>query len=97
MNPLKAKAETYDAILDGWRDDAFNWARHSGPKLIVILVVAAILVYLLGLITRRLRTYQHAHGLPSGLRTQQLSTLADVINSVGKFVIYLVALLQVLP
>src|SRR5437763_9626433 len=96
MNPLKSKAEAYDAMIDGWRDDAFNWARHSGPKLIVILLVAVILVYLLGLITKRLRAY-HAHSLPSGMRTQQLRTLADVINSIGTFVIYLVALLQVLP
>ena len=96
MNPLKSKAEAYDAMIDGWRDDAFNWARHRSPKLIVILLVAVILVYLLGLITKRLRAY-HAHSLPSGMRTQQLRTLADVINSIGTFVIYLVALLQVLP
>ena len=97
MNPLESKARVYDNMIDGWRNDAFNWARYSGPKLVVILMVAFILVYLLGLITRRLRTYQHTDALPSGLRTQQLRTLADVINSIGKFVIYLVALLQLLP
>ena len=84
-------------MLQGWREDAFFWARHNGPKLIVILVVAFILVHLLAIISHRLRGYQHAEALPSGMRTQQLRTLADVINSVGKFVIYLVALLQLLP
>lgn len=97
MNSLQAKRQAYDNIIDAWRGDAFFWARHNGPKLIVILVVAFILLRLLALISRRLRTYQHAGTLPSGMRTQQLRTLAGVINSVGKFVIYLVALLQLLP
>jgi moderate conductance mechanosensitive channel len=97
MNPRGTKAQAYDNMVDAWRDDAFSWARHSGPKLIVILVVAFILVRLLALISRRLRNYQHAEALPSGMRAQQLRTMADVINSVGNFVIYLVALLQLLP
>jgi small-conductance mechanosensitive channel len=97
MNPLQSKAQAYDNMIDGWRADAFSWARHSGPKLIVILVVAFILVRLLAAISKRLRNYQHTESLPSGMRTQQLRTMADVINSVGNFVIYLVALLQVLP
>jgi moderate conductance mechanosensitive channel len=96
MNTLQVKGRAYDSMIDAWRGDAFIWARQSGPKLIVILIIAFILIRLLALITRKLRGYEHAEALPSGLRKQQLRTLADIANSVGKFVIYLVALLQVL-
>src|SRR3954463_3252256 len=96
MNGLQIKGRAYDSMIDAWRGDAFIWARQSGPKLIVILIVAFILVRFLALITRRLRAYEHVEALPSGMRKQQLRTLADIANSVGKFVIYLVALLQVL-
>lgn len=96
MNTLEAKGRAYDSMIDAWRGDAFVWARQSGPKLIVILIVAFILLRLLALITRKLGAYEHGEALPSGMRRQQLRTLADVSNSVGKFVIYLVALLQAL-
>src|SRR5712671_3397606 len=96
MNSLQAKGRAYDSMIDSWRGDAFVWARQSGPKLIVILIVAFILTRLLALITRKLSAYGHAETLPSGMRKQQLRTLADVSNSVGRFVIYLVALLQAL-
>jgi len=84
-------------VVNAWRDDLANWARHDLPKLLVILIVAAIFLRVLRAITHRLETYSKNQPLPSGIRAQQLRTLAGVIESVGAVVIYFVAALQILP
>ncbi|MBV9437602.1 MAG: mechanosensitive ion channel family protein [Acidobacteria bacterium] len=83
-------------VTSGWHDDLVNWLRTKLPPILVILIIAAILARLLGLITGKLHQYSTRDELPSRIRAQQLRTLAAVIHSVGIFVIYFFALLQIL-
>ncbi|HWC19297.1 MAG TPA: mechanosensitive ion channel family protein [Terriglobales bacterium] len=83
-------------VIFGWHDDLANWLRTKLPPILVILIVAAILTRLLGLLTHKLEQFSKREGLPSHIRGQQLRTLASVIRSVGIVVIYFFALLQIL-
>src|SRR5262249_30758214 len=65
-------------------------------KIVLVTVIAFLLVRLLRLITRKV-TEIHVRKLPSGLRVQQVRTLAGVISSVGVFIIVFGAALEVLP
>lgn len=85
-------------LADDWSDDIIDWSRHNVPKLIAILVTAIILLQLLRFIVKRLDKYSKTvTSTGAMLRGQQLRTLASIIASVGGFVIYFLALLQVLP
>ncbi len=89
--------ESWDllTLLKDWRNDSREFVHRGLPKLVLILLGAFILIRVLRLITRRIATLQEKR-LPSGLRGQQVRTVASVTNSVGVFVIIFVALLQVL-
>src|SRR4029077_420511 len=79
----------------GWRMDVSRWIEKDLPKFLVVLVVSAVLVRLLGVLTRHVEKMgQHA---PAGLRAQQLRTMAGIIRSMGAFIIYFIAAMQVLP
>src|SRR5256885_14438042 len=84
-------------VLFDWHDDLAYWLRHGLPRVVVILIVAAILTRLLRLFTRKLQDFSKRTQLPSGIRATQLRTLSSIIQSVGTFVIYFFALLQILP
>ena len=83
-------------VFSAWHDDLANWARLHVPRILVILIVAGVLTRLLGLLTRKLQEFSRRNALPSGLRATQLRTLASIIQSVGAFVIFFFALLQIL-
>lgn len=83
-------------VAAGWHDDIANWLRIKLPPILVILILAAIMTWLLGLLTGKLQQFSHRDELPSRIRAQQLRTLAAVIHSVGIFVIFFFALLQIL-
>lgn len=83
-------------LFRDWREDAMQFLRHDGPKIVMVVLVSFLLMRLLRLITGKVGALQTKR-LPSGLRTQQVRTLASVINSVGIFVILFWALLQTLP
>ena len=83
-------------VVSGWHDDLANWLRSKLPPIVVILIVAVVLTRLLGLITRKLQQFSTREELPSRIRAQQLRTIAAVIHSVGIFIIYFLALLQIL-
>lgn len=83
-------------VVAGWHDDLANWLRARLPPILVILIVAAILTRLLSLVTGKLQQFSTREELPSRIRSQQLRTIAAVIHSVGIFVIYFFALLQIL-
>lgn len=87
----------FSDLPQNWREDLFDWLRHAGPKILIILIVSIILIELLRLITHRLAKFSKSPELPSGVRAQQLRTLAGVVYSVGLFVIIFLALMQVLP
>ena len=84
-------------VLSEWHQDLAERLRHDLPRVLVILIVAVVLTRLLGLLTRKLQEFSRRDALPSGIRATQLRTLASIVQSVGNFVIYFFALLQILP
>jgi small-conductance mechanosensitive channel len=83
-------------LLRGWRDDTMNFFRHDAPKIVFVLVGAYLLTRLVRAISRRSADLQ-IRKLPSGVRVQQVRTVASVVTSIGVFVIFFVAALTVLP
>jgi moderate conductance mechanosensitive channel len=73
-----------------------QWLQDQGGRIAVILLIAFILVRLLRVGTDRLVRLSKSHGLPQGVRAQQMRTLASIINSVGVFIIFFFALMQLL-
>src|SRR5882757_4370427 len=94
---FQAKGELLENILTDWRGDITQWARKDAPKLLVVLILAAILLRLLEVVTRRLEDYSKNQPVTGGLRGQQLRTLSSIIASVGAVLIYFLAAMQVLP
>jgi moderate conductance mechanosensitive channel len=82
-------------LLHNWRQDALTFLHHDAPKLAVITIGAFVTIRILRVITGRITVLQ-THRLPSGIRFQQVRTLAGVINGVGVFAVLFVALLQIL-
>ena len=82
-------------LLRDWREDAGYFLRHDLPKLIVVAAAAFVMVRLVRLITRKIAGFEEEK-LPSGIRAQQVRTLANVITSVGVSVILFVAGLEAL-
>lgn len=72
-----------------------NFLRHDAPKIVFVVIVAYILTRILRAIAKKTADL-HIKKLPPGLRVQQIRTLASVITSVGVFVIFFIALLEVL-
>jgi moderate conductance mechanosensitive channel len=83
-------------LLHDWREDAMQFLRHDAPKIVIVLLGSFLLMRLLRVVTAKIAALQTKR-LPSGFRTQQVRTLASVINSVGIFIILFWALLQTLP
>jgi small-conductance mechanosensitive channel len=84
-------------LLEHWQDDAFDFARTKAPRILVVAVVAFLLIELLHMVTRRLNEFSRRQNLGPGFRSQQLRTLASIVNSVGLIVILFVAAMQILP
>lgn len=82
-------------LLRDWREDSTNFLRYQMPKIVLVALGAFILVRVLRAVTRKIAALQ-ARRLPTGVRAQQVRTLASVITSVGIFVILFVAALMVL-
>jgi small conductance mechanosensitive channel len=92
----KLPAETnLPALLRDWREDTMNFLRHEAPKIVLVLIGAYILTRILRTIARKSADL-HTRKLPSGVRVQQVRTVASVLTSVGVFVIFFVAALEVL-
>jgi len=84
------------ALLQDWGEDTRTFLRHDVPKIVLVIVAAFVLIRLLRLITRKVAALQVSK-LPSGIRAQQIRTLASVITSIGVFIIVFVAALEILP
>lgn len=93
---LPTEAGNLPVLLRGWREDTMNFLRRDMPKIVLILLVGFLLIRLLRVITRKMTTL-HIRKLPSGIRGQQVRTLASVINGIGVFVIVFWAMLEILP
>ena len=72
-----------------------NFLRHDAPKIVLVLVGAYILTKILRAISRK-SAELHIRKLPSGVSVQQFRTVTSVVTSVGVFVIFFVAALEVL-
>src|SRR2546425_9986559 len=83
------------ALLRDWREDTMTFLRHDAPKIVLVVLGSLVLIRLLRLITRKVTALQ-TRKLPPGLRAQKIQTLASVLTSVGVFVIFFVAALEVL-
>jgi moderate conductance mechanosensitive channel len=89
------EATNFSGLIHNWREDAITFLHHDAPKLAVIMVGAFVAIRVLRAVTGRITVLQ-SHRLPSGIRSQQVLTLAGVINGVGFAVVFFVAFLQVL-
>jgi len=83
-------------LADQWSEDTVLFLRHDAPKLVGILIVTFVLMWLLKALSNRLVAFSKRQALPTGIRAQQIRTLADVFYSVGLFVLLFMALMQVL-
>jgi small conductance mechanosensitive channel len=83
-------------VVYWWRTDALEFLRADVPKVLVDLLIAVLLIRLLHALTRRLAAFGQREALPTGMRAQQLRTLASVVNGVGLFTIVFVTAMQVL-
>jgi moderate conductance mechanosensitive channel len=83
-------------LADQWSEDTVLFLRHDAPKIVGILIVTFVLMWLLKALSKRLVAFSKRQALPTGIRAQQIRTLADVFYSVGLFVLLFMALMQVL-
>lgn len=83
------------ALLHDWREDTMNFCRHDAPKIVLVVLGAYVMTRLLRAIARKSADLQ-VRKLPPGMRVQQVRTVTSVITSIGVFVIFFVAALEVL-
>ncbi len=83
------------ALFRDWRDDTMIFLRHDAPKILLVLLGAYILTKILRTIARKSADL-HVRRLPPGVHTQQVRTVTSVLTSVGVFIIFFVAALEVL-
>lgn len=92
---LDLDAQDIPGLLQGWRTDGMNFLRHDLPKLLLVMLGAFVLIRVLRAITGKIAELKERR-FAQGLRAQQIHTLAEVINSVGVFVILFLGGLQAL-
>jgi small conductance mechanosensitive channel len=95
---LQAKVLTQGnvpALLRDWREDTMTFLRHDAPKILLVLLVAYLLTRMARAVARKTADL-HVRKLPSGVRVQQVRTVASVVTSIAVFVIFFVAALEVL-
>lgn len=97
MIPVEAQIKSFLDFQTRWQNDKWTFLYSTAPKIALALLEALILIQLLHLLTRRLLAFSKREDLPTGIRAQQLRTLASVMNGIGMFVIVFVAAMQILP
>jgi len=88
--------EKWAHLLDDLGEDAVTFLRQDAPKILGILILSFVLLVFLRTVRKRLLHHAERTDLPSGLRAQQLRTLASVIYSIGVVVIAFVAIAMIL-
>jgi len=83
-------------VVEQWRSDSLEFLREEVPRLIVVLIGFFILLWLLRVVTGRIRKFSKREGLPSRVRAQQLATLASVVKGTGTFVLIFLTLIEIL-
>jgi len=92
---LPSETHSLPGLLRDWREDTMVFLRHDAPKLALVVFAALLAIRILRAVTGSVASLQEKR-LPSGMRAQQVRTLAGVITSVGVFGIIFVAVLEVL-
>ncbi len=83
------------ALLRDWREDSMTFLRHDAPKIVFVLILAYVLTRIARAVADKTADL-HIRKLPSGVRVQQVRTVAGAVASVIVFVIVFVAGLEVL-
>ena len=82
-------------LLREWKQDSHQFVQHDLPKIVLVLLISFLLLRVLRAITGRMGTLRVPHRY-ADVRARQVKTMAGVIESVGKFVIFFVASLEIL-
>jgi len=82
------------SLARSWKEDGIKFVREGAPKIALVLLLAVVLIWLLRIITNKVAALQIRK---TGMRTQQVRTLAGIVNSVGVFVILFWAAMEILP
>lgn len=90
-----SEAAKITSLLQDWREDWSRFLRHDLPRIVLLIAAAFLIIRVLRSITGRIAALR-VRRLPSGLRVQQIQTVAGVINSVGTFVIFFFAVYWIL-
>lgn len=96
MVPGQQQILNFWGVVQSWRVDALEFLRKDAPKILVILIISFVLIRLMKMVTNRLARFSRQQGLPSGVRNQQLRTLAGVTYSVSVFVVVFFAIIEIL-
>jgi small conductance mechanosensitive channel len=81
--------------LNDWRDDFIRFLHQDAPKILFVVGMAFVVIRIFRAVVGKMASLQEKR-LPSGMRAQQVRTLAAVINSVGVFVVMFVSTLMIL-
>jgi moderate conductance mechanosensitive channel len=95
LNNFIPQIDNLPALLNDWREDFLRFLHQDAPKIVLVVLLAFVLIRIFRAIVGKMASLQERR-LPSGIRAQQVRTLAGVINSVGGFVILFVSTLMVL-
>jgi small-conductance mechanosensitive channel len=87
----------WEHVLHDWHGDMEMVLRQRLPKIVTILVLAALEWFLLNVLTGKLAQVSRREEFASQTRAQQLRTVASVVHSLGMFFIFFNSLLQILP
>lgn len=97
LSYIEPPKDRWTRLLDGWSEDAISFLRHDVPKIVGVLIIAIITLVLFRMARDKVIEISKRDQLPSGLRAQQLRTVASVIYSFGAFIVVFFAAMQILP
>jgi small-conductance mechanosensitive channel len=83
------------ALLRDWREDTMTFLRHDSPKIVFVLVLAFVLIRIARAVANKTADL-HVGKVPSGVRVEQVRTVAGAVGGIIVFVIVFVAALEVL-
>src|SRR5689334_11997617 len=79
-----------------WERKALDWLRDDAPHIIGAVVVACLLTWLFRLLKQRMLAISEREAATAARRSQQLRTMAAVLNGVSSAVIIFITAMTVL-
>jgi small-conductance mechanosensitive channel len=95
VNSFLPQVGNIPVLLNDWRDDSIRFLHQDAPKILFLILMAFVVIRIFRAIVGKMASLQEKR-LPTGIRAQQVRTLAAVINSVGVFVVVFVSALMIL-